>query len=154
MPETFLFLLADGNDVDHLGYVLDELQKSGFAFPLEDVLELQVMIEVILNDALVTVGDEDDIDETGALCFLNHILDDGFVVDGQHLFGDVFGSREGSGAPSCDGDDNFAYRFHGSVPWSRGYTKAWRISPSAVLRLKERLLSWGFGGAATASADG
>ena len=79
MPETFLFLLADGNDVDHLGYVLDELQKSGFAFPLEDVLELQVMIEVILNDALVTVGDEDDIAETGALCFLNHILDDGFV---------------------------------------------------------------------------
>ena len=112
MPKPQLALLAHGKDVDHFRHPAHFFQFVQLAGTFQHVLELQVVVEVVLDDVLVTVGDEDHVLDMGTLGLFHNILDDGLVVDGQHFLGDILGRGQGTGPPAGHGDDNLTNVLH------------------------------------------
>ena len=100
MAKPQLALLAHGKDVDHFRHPAHFFQLVQLAGTFQHVLEMQVVVEVVLDDVLVTVGDEDHVLDMGTLGLFHNILDDGLVVDGQHFLGDILGRGQGNGSPS------------------------------------------------------
>ena len=111
MAQTQLALLAHGKDVDHLRHLAHFLQLVQLAGTLQQVFELQVVVEVVFDDVLVTVGDEDHVLDMGTLGLFHNILDDRLVVDGQHFLGNILAGGKRTGTPSCDRKNDLAY-FH------------------------------------------
>src|SRR5215472_12055993 len=66
------------------------------------------MIEVVLDDVLASPGNEDELLDAGFARFLDGILDDGLVNDGEHFLGDRFGRRKEPCAHSGDRKHSFA----------------------------------------------
>ena len=113
---------AGGGQVGHQGGVF-----GLFAAPLERVLEFVVGVEMILDDALVAAGDEDEMLDPRLARLVDDILEDRPVDDGQHLLRNRLGRRQEAGAEASDGQHGFANGFvHGcSVPRSmRGWQEA------------------------------
>ena len=81
------------------------------AAPLQRVLELVGRIEMVLDDALVAAGDEDEMLDPGLARLVDDILQDRTVDDGQHLLGDRLGRRQEAGAEARDGKHGLAERF-------------------------------------------
>ena len=113
---------AGGGQVGHQGGIFGLL-----AAPLEGILEFVGIIEMILDDALVAAGDEDEMLDPRLARLVDDILEDRPVDDGQHLLRDRLGRRQKSRPEASDGQNGFANGFvHGcSVPrWMRGWREA------------------------------
>ena len=87
--------------------------EIGMALALvQGMLQLELAIEVILNDCLVTAGDEDEILDTGFARLVDHMLDQRPIDHRQHFLRHGLGGGQKSGAEAGDGEDSFANRFH------------------------------------------
>jgi hypothetical protein len=60
----------------------------------QSLLELEMDIEVVFDDVLVTAGDENEMLDTRFQSFVDHILNDGLVDDSQHLLRHGLGGRK------------------------------------------------------------
>ena len=89
------------------------------AAPLQRVLEFVGRIEMVLDDALVAAGDEDEMLDARLARLVDDVLQDRPVDDGQHFLRHGLGGRQKAGAEARDGENRFSDRFvHGfSVPW-------------------------------------
>ncbi len=115
MSQAKLFFLAHGHDVDHFGHMPDLFEHLPLAGALKNAFQLQIVIEMILDDALVPVGDENDVLDPGAHGFFHNILHHRLVVDRQHFLGDVLAGRQRAGSPPGHGNNDFT-NVHGASP--------------------------------------
>jgi hypothetical protein len=63
---------------------------------------------MVLDGALVSAGDEDEMLDAGGLGLVDHVLQRGAVDDGQHLLGHRLGGRQETRAEPGDGEDGLA----------------------------------------------
>ena len=77
----------------------------------ERALELELDVEVVLDDALVAAGDEDEVLDAGGARLVDHVLDDRPVDDRQHLLRHGLGGGQKAGAEAGDGEHGFADAF-------------------------------------------
>jgi len=75
-------------------------------------VELEHVIEMILDHALVAPGDEDEMFDAGFPGFVEDVLDQRLVDDGQHFLRHRLGGGQDAGAETGDREDGFA-DFHG-----------------------------------------
>ena len=62
----------------------------GFVFRGEFVFEFTVRREVLLDGALTSPDDDEDVGDAAGDCFLDDVLNHRFVHDGQHFLGHGF----------------------------------------------------------------
>ena len=62
------------------------------------MLELELLVEVVLDDALVATGDEDEVLDPGFARLVDRVLDQRPVDDRQHFLGHGLGGRQEAGA--------------------------------------------------------
>ena len=116
MPQTKLLLLAHGHDVDHLRNLAHFGQLVQLSCTFQHTFQLQIVVEVILDDVLVPVGHKDHVLNIGPLGLFHHVLDDGFIVDGQHFLGDILCCGQRTCSPSGHGNDDFPNFLHAFLP--------------------------------------
>ena len=90
-------------------------QRLEIGMPLalgERMLELELAVEMVLDDALVAAGDEDEMLDAGLARLVDHVLDQRPVDHRQHLLRHGLGRRQEPGAQSGDGKNGFANGFH------------------------------------------
>src|SRR5215813_4343518 len=75
-------------------------------------LEFELAVEMILDDALVAPGHEDEVLDAGLARLIHHVLDYRPVDDRQHFLRHRLGCRQEPGAEASDGEDGLANRFH------------------------------------------
>ena len=75
-------------------------------------LELELAVEMVLDDAFVAPGDEDEMLDAGLARFVHHVLDQRPVDHRQHFLRHGLGGRQEPGAEPGDREDGFANRFH------------------------------------------
>jgi len=107
-------LLVDDGEGD-AGESLEGVEEVALAGAGEEILEVRLGGEVLFDGAFGGVGDEDDVVEAGGEGFLDDVLDDGAVEDGEHFFWDDFGGGEEAGAEAGGEDDGFADGHGGSL---------------------------------------
>ena len=73
-------------------------QRVGLAAHLEGVLELELLVEMVLDDALVAAGDEDEVLDPGLARLVDRVLDQRPVDDRQHFLGHGLGGGQEAGA--------------------------------------------------------
>ena len=84
--------------------------------PLEQRhLQLELAVEVVLDDALVAAGDEDEVLDPGLARLVDDMLDQGPVDHRQHLLRHGLGRRQEAGAEPGHGKDGFADEFHATT---------------------------------------
>ena len=79
-------LLANVEDLGELGdraYLPQLVDRAG---ALEQILELERAVEVVLDRALASAGDDEYVVDAGGDRLFDHVLDDRLVHDRQHLF--------------------------------------------------------------------
>ena len=64
--------------------------------------ELELAVEMILDDALVAAGDEDEMLDAGLARLIDRILDQRPVDDRQHFLGHGLGGGQETGSESGD----------------------------------------------------
>ena len=79
----------------------------------ERALELELAVEMVLDDALVAAGDEDEMLDAGLARLVDHVLDQRPVDHRQHLLRHGLGGRQEPGAEPGDRENGFANGFHG-----------------------------------------
>ena len=88
--------------------------EIGVPLPLvQRVLELELAVEMVLDDALVAAGDEDEMLDAGLARLVDHVLDQRPVDHRQHFLGHGLGGGQEPGAEAGDRENGFADRFHG-----------------------------------------
>ena len=65
-------------------------------------------VEMVLDDALVAAGDEDEMLDAGFARLVDRVLDQRPVDDRQHLLGHRLGGGQEAGAEAGDGKDGLA----------------------------------------------
>ncbi len=75
-------------------------------------LQLELAVEMVLDDALVAPGDEDEMLDAGLPRLVDDMLDHRPVDHRQHLLGHGLGGGQEAGPEAGDGEDGFANRFH------------------------------------------
>ena len=96
------------------GRSLRQRVEIGPPLPLgQRQLELELAVEMVLDDALVAPGDEDEMLDAGLARLVDHVLDQRPVDDRQHLLGHGLGGGQEPGAEAGDGEHGFANWFHG-----------------------------------------
>src|SRR5262249_37881751 len=75
-------------------------------------LELELAVEMVLDNALVTPGDEDEMLDTGLPRLVAYMLDHWPVDDRQHFLGHGLGGGQEPGPKAGHGENSFADRFH------------------------------------------
>src|SRR5579871_2495082 len=78
--------------------------------PLESLLEFVGGVEMVLDDALVSAGDKDEMLDSGLARLVHDVLKDRPIDDGQHLLRNGLGSRQKTRAEPRDRQDGFANR--------------------------------------------
>src|SRR5262249_25958868 len=79
--------------------VLRQGFEIGAPLPLgERVLELELAVEMVLDDALVAPGDEDEMLDAGLARLVDHVLDQRPVDHRQHLLRHRLGRRQEPGS--------------------------------------------------------
>ena len=73
---------------------------------------------MILDDALVAAGDEDEMLDAGFARLVDHVLDDRPVDDRQHFLGHRLGGRQEPRAEPGDRKDCLANFLHSAPLWS------------------------------------
>ena len=72
------------------------------------------LVEMVLDHALVAAGDEDEMLDAGLARFVDDVLDQRPVDDGEHFLRHRLGGGQEAGAQTGDGENRFTDRFHGS----------------------------------------
>ena len=94
------------------------------------MLELILLIEMVLDDALVTAGDEDEMLDPGLARLIDRILDQRPVNDRQHFLGHGLGGRQEACAEPGNGKHRGAYTFEqGTVLQTIDYCKGLSTQP-------------------------
>ncbi len=70
------------------------------------------LVEMILDGALGTAGDEDHVGDARRHGFFHRVLDQRLVDDGHHLLGTGLGGRQEARAHASHGKDGFGDFFH------------------------------------------
>ncbi len=79
-------------------------------------LQFRRIIEIILYGPLAPAGDDDQVVNPGGDRFLNNILDDRPIDQGEHLLRHGLGGREKPGSKTCSRDDGLAHLRHQHTP--------------------------------------
>ena len=103
------FLLPHIGDVDHVRDLPDNRQQVGLLPLLQHLLELVADVEVVFDCALTAAGDNDDLIAACGQSFLDSVLDDRLVDNGQHLFGLRFSGGQKPRTQTCSGEHRIAY---------------------------------------------
>ena len=74
--------------------------------------QLELAVEMVLDDALVAAGDEDEMLDAGLAGLVDHVLDQRPVDHRQHLFRHGLGGRQEPGAEAGHGKNRLAYGLH------------------------------------------
>ena len=124
------------------------IQQILFALRLQYRLEFRIRIEVILDRALRTAGDEYQGVGAGRQRFIDRILNQRLVHDGKHFLRTCLGDRKKSRAASGNGKYGGFYwvlssrkhsGFPRAAPSDNSHTGADRAEPSAQLDDRVRL---------------
>ena len=75
---------------------------------------------MVLDDALVAAGDEDEMLDPGLARLVDDILQDRTVDDGQHLLGNRLRRRQEAGAEARHGKHGLAERFSHRYSFAAG----------------------------------
>src|SRR5437868_4246564 len=113
MAETERRLLA--GETHRAGFRLVALQNLHFGFlaaGFEGRIEFKHPVEMILDHALVAAGDKDEMLDASLFGFIDHVLDQWLVDDGQHFLWHGLGGGQNAGAEASDRENSFA-DFHG-----------------------------------------
>ncbi len=86
---------------------LEQRQLQILAPPPERLLQFVLLVEMILDDALVASGDEDEVLDAGLARLIDRELDDRPVDNGEHLLGHRLGGGQEPGAEAGDGKHGF-----------------------------------------------
>ena len=106
----------------------------GLAAALERVVELVGHVEMVLDDALVATGDEDELLDARRARFVDDMLQDRPVDHRQHFLRDRLRGGQETRAEAGDGKDGFANRFvHGLPTFGISSCLSWR-PPDPLLR--------------------
>jgi hypothetical protein len=89
--------------------------SSRLAAMLEFALQFVGLVEVVLDGALGTAGDEDHVGDAGGHRLLDRILDQRLVHDGHHFLRAGLGCRQETGAQAGDGKHRFGDFLHRHV---------------------------------------
>ena len=108
MPQPQRFLLAHIGDVDHVGDRAYGGQQICFVAGLQEVFELEAHVEMVFDGALAAASDNDDIRHARIHRFLDAILDQRLVDQGEHLFRLSFGGGKEARAETGGGKNRFA----------------------------------------------
>ena len=92
---------------------LERLQLGALLTLAQRLLQLELAVEMVLDDALVAPGDEDEMLDAGLARFVDHVLDQRAVDDRQHFLGHGLGGGQEPRAETGDGKDSFADACHG-----------------------------------------
>ena len=112
-------LLAGEAGLPRLRQVAPErLQLRRLAALVQRVLQLELAVEVVLDDALVAAGDEDEMLDARRPRLVDHVLDHRAVDDRQHLLGHGLGGGQEAGAEPGDGKTALRMRFCACVSGS------------------------------------
>src|SRR5579863_1142299 len=76
----------------------------------ERVVELIGQVEMVLDDAFVAAGDEDEMLDPGFARLLDDMLEHRPIDDGEHFLGHGLGRRQESGSKAGDRKNRFANR--------------------------------------------
>jgi len=79
--------------------------------------QLERSIEVVFDGVFRGVRYQNDFGNTGSGAFVNHVLNQWFVRQGEHFLGDGFTGRQHPGAKAGDRDDCFGDFRHGLLDW-------------------------------------
>ena len=115
MAEAERLLLA--GEARFAGFRLIGFERGlllGLAAPLERGVELELIIEMIFDHALVAAGDEDEMLDARFARLVDHMLDQRPVDHGEHFLRHRLGGGEEAGAETGDGEDRLADAFHGA----------------------------------------
>ncbi|MNR26061.1 hypothetical protein D3C85_1432490 [compost metagenome] len=93
MPEALHFHLTGIGKGTGIDQQARAIQITLFIRALDLMLQLVTDIEVILQRALATPGDDRHMLQTGRMCLLDAILDQRLIDNRQHLFGHRLGGR-------------------------------------------------------------
>ena len=94
--------------------------------------QLELAVEVILDDALVAAGDEDEMLDAGLAGLVHDVLDQRPVDHRQHLFRHGLGRRQEPGAEAGHGKNRLADGLH-AVPFCQGSREKEIVMQSAFL---------------------
>jgi hypothetical protein len=104
MPEPERCLLSRKTGLPGLRQILHERFEFRALAPLgQGPFELELAVEVVLDDALVAPGDEDEMLDPGGARLVDHVLYDRAIDDGQHFLGDGLRRGEKAGPEAGDG---------------------------------------------------
>ena len=108
MSQAHGLLLAHVRHPNHVRDLANLLKQFSLATLLEFFLQLVTDVEVILDRALATAGDHNNLVTTGIECLLYSVLNDRLVHQGQHLFRLRFGGGQEACAETGSGEHRFA----------------------------------------------
>ena len=109
VAEPERLLLAGEAGRAGLGQIVAQHIERLLLLPLEQRhFQLELAVEMILDDALVAAGDEDEMLDAGLAGLVDHVLDQRPVDHRQHLLRHGLGGRQEPGAEPGDGKHSFA----------------------------------------------
>ena len=100
--------------------------------------ELELAVEMVLDDALVAAGDEDEMLDAGLARLVDHVLDQRPVDHRQHLLRHGLGGGQEPGAEPGDGKTALRIGFMIMLDWMWETDWAAPRLPSLALSLKTR----------------
>ena len=114
--EHFIFVTGRNKGVieDHFDRQF-ELEMTLLERQKHDALKFlteELPIEMILDDAFVAAGDEDEMLDAGLAGLVDDVLDQRPVDHRQHFLRHRLGGRQEPGAEPGNGEDGFADEFH------------------------------------------
>ena len=113
VPEAERHLLARKAGLSRLRLHALELGQFGVLSALgERVVEFELNVEMILDDALVAAGHEDELLDAGFPGLVDHVLDDGLVHDRQHLLGERLGGWQEPRSKPRNRENRLSDLFH------------------------------------------
>ena len=119
-----LLLPGEACRAGHRQILIEEIERL-VLLPFEQRhFQFELAVEMILDDAFVAAGDEDEMFDAGFARLVDHVLDERPVDDRQHLFRHGFGGRQEAGAEAGDGENGFADGVHADARSELGGTDA------------------------------
>ncbi len=111
MAQAQRLFLPHIRDVNQVRNLADDFQQVSLAALLQHLLQFVADVEVVFDGRFAASGDDDDLIAAGGDGFLDTVLNDRFVHQGQHLFGLRLGGRQEPGAQAGSGKNGFANFF-------------------------------------------
>ena len=105
VSEALRFLLADGDEVDHLADTFHFGKKIHLAALAEVTFQADGAVEVVEDRVLPLGSDDDQLVHSGVASFFDPILKNGLIDERQHLLRNDLGGREESGPETRAGKD-------------------------------------------------